>query len=116
MAPGDSTNTFFLSGGEVADLFFGFKQDNWSVQLNIFNVLGEDAPIKFRARSGGCSLSRYELPYDRRDSVSSKKVHSLRLDRSDDTLLLSNLLNLSGCIRSLFIRECNCDAHTYDDG
>jgi len=44
-APGDSGNSFFTSGGDVADLFFGYSQNNWSVQLNVYNVLEEDGII-----------------------------------------------------------------------
>ncbi len=42
MAPGDSGNSFFLSDTDILDLFAGYSQENWSVQLNVYNVNGED--------------------------------------------------------------------------
>jgi len=41
-APGDSGNTFFVSDSDLVDLFGGYNAENWSIQLNTYNVLGED--------------------------------------------------------------------------
>lgn len=42
MAPGDSTNTFFLTDTDLLDFFVGYSVNNWSIQLNVYNVTGED--------------------------------------------------------------------------
>lgn len=41
-APGDSGNSFFVSDSDLVDLFVGYNAENWSVQLNTYNVFGED--------------------------------------------------------------------------
>lgn len=41
-APGDGGSSFFVSDSNLLDLFAGYDAGNWSVQLNVYNVLGED--------------------------------------------------------------------------
>jgi len=41
-APGDGGNSFFVSDSDLVDLFLGYNAENWSIQLNTYNVLGED--------------------------------------------------------------------------
>lgn len=42
---GDKTNTFILPGSELMDVFFGYDTGDWSIQLNAYNIMGEDGPI-----------------------------------------------------------------------
>lgn len=44
-APGDSGNSFFLDSNDVVDAFVGYRAQQWSVQLNVFNIFGTDAII-----------------------------------------------------------------------
>jgi outer membrane receptor protein involved in Fe transport len=41
-APGDSGNSWFVDNNDMLDLFFGYEMEKWSVQLNVYNVTGED--------------------------------------------------------------------------
>jgi outer membrane receptor protein involved in Fe transport len=41
-SPGDGGSTFFVSDSNLMDLFAGYEAGNWSVQLNVYNVLGEN--------------------------------------------------------------------------
>ncbi len=41
-APGDSGNSFFVSDSDLVDVFAGYNAENWSAQLNVYNVFGED--------------------------------------------------------------------------
>ena len=42
MAPGDGGSSFFVSDSNLMDLFAGYNAGNWSIQVNVYNVLGED--------------------------------------------------------------------------
>ncbi len=44
-ASGDGGNTFFWPGSDQLDVFFGYEMEKWSLQLNIFNVLGDDSAL-----------------------------------------------------------------------
>lgn len=49
---GDPANTFFLADADVADAFVGYGHRNWSVQVNVLNVLNTDDPVTVTGDTG----------------------------------------------------------------